>query len=178
VATSYDDTGALVAALTTVEPRVEDVPEGDVAEALAALHWAADELDEQLPPRVAYAGAWHLVLVTRTRERLGRLDYDFDRLGGLMAQRGWTTLQLAWREEPTLFHVRNPFPPGGVVEDPATGAAAAAFGAYLRALRLVQAPARLTLLQGQDLGRPSTVTVDVPAGTGPVTVTGHAVAIS
>ena len=33
-----------------------------------------------------------------------------------------------------VFHARNPFPPGGVVEDPATGAAAAAFGGYLREL--------------------------------------------
>ena len=32
----------------------------------------------------------------------------------------------------TTYHARNPFPVGGVVEDPATGAAAAAFGAYLR----------------------------------------------
>ena len=35
---------------------------------------------------------------------------------------------------PTTFHARDPFPPGGVVEDPATGAAAAALGAYLREL--------------------------------------------
>ena len=33
-----------------------------------------------------------------------------------------------WRESQYLFHSRNPFPVGGVVEDPATGAAAAALG--------------------------------------------------
>ena len=43
-----------------------------------------------------------------------------------------TTVDLVHREDPTTFHRRNPFPVGGVVEDPATGAAAAAFGAYLR----------------------------------------------
>ena len=42
-----------------------------------------------------------------------------------------TTVDLVQREDETTFHARNPFPVGGVVEDPATGAAAAAFGAYL-----------------------------------------------
>jgi predicted PhzF superfamily epimerase YddE/YHI9 len=52
------------------------------------------------------------------------------------------------------FHARNPFPPGGVIQDPATGAAAAAFGGYLRSLGLVDTPARTTILQGFDMGRP------------------------
>ena len=51
-----------------------------------------------------------------------------------MAEQGWTTVDVVWRESATVFHARNPFPPGGIVEDPATGAAAAALGAYLRAL--------------------------------------------
>ena len=55
-----------------------------------------------------------------------------------MAARDWTTVQLVWREDADAFHARDPFPPGGVVEDPATGAAAAAFGGYLRALGLVE----------------------------------------
>ncbi len=41
-----------------------------------------------------------------------------------MRRYGWTTLQLVWRESADVFHVRGPFPVGGVVEDPATGAAA------------------------------------------------------
>ena len=97
--------------------------------------------------------------------------------GRLMAARHWTTVQLVWRESDATFHVRDPFPPGGVVEDPATGAAAAAFGAYLRTLKLVEAPRRVTLHQGEDLGRPSRLTVDISAGDGPITVAGHAVAM-
>ncbi len=84
----------------------------------------ADELDENLPPLVAYAGAWHPIIAARTRERLARLDYDFDALGTLMAAGGWTTINLVYRTSATTFDSRNPFPPGGVVEDPATGAAA------------------------------------------------------
>jgi PhzF family phenazine biosynthesis protein len=74
-----------------------------------------------------------------------------------------------------VYFARNPFPPGGVVEDPATGAAAAAFGGYLRELGLVSTPATITIYQGQDMGRPGTITVMIPAepGTG-IAVSGTA----
>jgi len=173
----YDEQGALVAALTSVSPRVEELAAGDLDELLGSLGWDAADLDPALPSRVAYAGAWHPVLAVTSRARLAALDYDFDRLARLMGARDWTTIQLVWRETGQRFHVRNPFPPGGVVEDPATGAAAAAFGAYLRAVEGVKPPQQVTLVQGEDMGRPSRLTVDIPVGDGPITVAGHAVAM-
>jgi PhzF family phenazine biosynthesis protein len=71
--------------------------------------------------------------------------------------------------------VRDPFPVGGVYEDPATGAAAAAFGGYLRELGLVRPPATLHLAQGDDLGRPGRLTVELRPGEAGVRVTGAAV---
>lgn len=56
------------------------------------------------------------------------------------------------------------FPSGGVVEDPATGAAAAALGAYLREIRLLDTPASITVHQGVAMGRPSVIAVDIPPG--------------
>ncbi|MFJ8251005.1 PhzF family phenazine biosynthesis protein [Streptomyces sp. NPDC094466] len=164
--------GELRATLTSVAPRVEETAAADLAEALAALDWAAADLDPALPPRIAYAGARHLVLAATTRERLADLDYDFARLEALMHRLDLTTLQLVWREGPEVFHVRDPFPVGGVVEDPATGAAAAAFGAYARELGLVPDAAVLTLHQGADLGRPGTLTVELRAGDARVRVSG------
>jgi PhzF family phenazine biosynthesis protein len=179
VVTSIDDDGQVSATLTSVAPRHAPVSGQDRAEALAALRWEAEELDPALPAAVAYAGAWHLVLAAATRERLAALDYDFDRLGRLMAARHWTTVDLVWRESTLVFHARNPFPPGGVVEDPATGAAAAALGGYLRAHDLVPAPAEVTVHQGHDMGRPSTLVVSVPARAGaPISVTGTAVPLT
>ena len=151
-----------VATLTSVEPAVRDAGRADLDEALAALGWTREELDPDLPPRIGYAGAHHLILAARTRKRLAALDYDFDGLKALMLARDWTTVDLVWREDPATFHARNPFPPGGVVEDPATGAAAAAFGAYLRTLGAVEPPTRVTVHQGADLGRPSLLLVDIP----------------
>ena len=167
-----------VATLTSVAPHTTVVGDEDLAEALAALRWSAAELDPALPARVAYAGAHHLVLAAATSERLANLDYDFDRLLALMTGRDWTTLQLVYRVEPAVFRARNPFAPGGIVEDPATGAAAAALGGYLRALGLVEPPARITVHQGAELGRPGVLVVDIPAGsdTG-IRVSANAVAI-
>ncbi|GAA2387788.1 PhzF family phenazine biosynthesis isomerase [Streptomyces glaucosporus] len=170
-------TGDLRATLTSVEPHVEEADGGDVAEALAALGWRHGELDPALPPRIAFAGARHLVLAAASRERLAALDYDFERLKAFMLRLDLTTLQLVWRESDTVFHVRDPFPVGGIVEDPATGAAAAAFGGYLRALCLAAAPARLTLHQGHDMGRPGLLEVGLSADDPRVRVTGAAVRI-
>jgi PhzF family phenazine biosynthesis protein len=62
-----------------------------------------------------------------------------------------------------------------VVEDPATGAAAAALGGYLRELGVVTAPADVLVRQGDDLGRPGELRVRIPEGDGGIAVTGAAV---
>ncbi len=176
VRTEQDADGGWTATLTSVAPDTADLAAQDLAALLALLRLQPGDLDPALPPRVAYAGAWHPVLALASRTRLAELDYDMPGLARLMADRGWTTVDLVWREDATTFHARNPFPPGGVVEDPATGAAAAALGGYLRAGGHLDPPVRLTVLQGADMGRPSTLTVVVPADpAGGIEVTGRAV---
>ena len=169
--------GAWTATLTSVPPRTAPLDDADLGRLLGLLRIDPGDLDPALPPRVAYAGAWHPVLALASRERLAVLDYDVPGLAGLMADRGWTTVALVWRQDAATFSARNPFPPGGVVEDPATGAAAAALGGYLREGGHVEVPARLTVLQGADMGRPSELSVFVPAGTGGIEVSGRAVPI-
>ncbi|MFI5986133.1 PhzF family phenazine biosynthesis protein [Streptomyces sp. NPDC051555] len=164
VSVTEDADGVLRATLTSVEPHLEEIGAADLAEALAALDWPAADLDPAFPPKIAYAGARHLVLGAATRERLADLAYDFARLEALMRRLDLTTVQLVHRTAPDVFDVRNPFPVGGVVEDPATGAAAAAFGAYVRELGLVPADASLTLHQGTDMGRPGVLSVELRAG--------------
>ncbi|MEX0796747.1 MAG: PhzF family phenazine biosynthesis isomerase [Acidimicrobiia bacterium] len=166
--------GARQAALTSVDPAYEPAPSALVDSVLAAIQWQRSDLDESIPPARAFAGAWHLVLAAGHRDRLAQLDYDFEELGSIMRRDDLTTLQLVWREKPTVFHSRNPFPVGGVVEDPATGAAAAAFGGYLRESGLLEPPAELTIHQGVDMGRPSKLTVSVPESGG-IVVSGPAV---
>lgn len=171
---AYSHEGQMRVSLTSVTPSQKPVPPGLLDEALVALGWQVDELDPAIPPMLANAGAWHLVLAVSTRERLAALDYDFDDLKSLMLEHDLTTAQLIWRENDRLFHARNPFPVGGVVEDPATGAAAAALGGYLRDTQLLEAPAQIEIRQGDAMGRPSQLFIDVPKSGG-ITVSGTAV---
>jgi PhzF family phenazine biosynthesis protein len=175
VATRRQDQQVL-ATLTSVEPSQDPLPADLLGRTLAALGWTHDVLDDSLPPRVAFAGARHPVLAVRSREVLAQLAYDYPVLDALMAEQDWTTMQLIQRERDDLFHARDPFPPGGVVEDPATGAAAAALGGYLRALGLVPTSGQIRIHQGDDMGRPSLLLVDIPEQGG-IEVTGSAAPI-
>ncbi len=169
-----DPAGTILATLTSVATHTRAASSQEIELALASLRWTAAELDPRYPVHVAYGGAEHLVVAVSRRETLAALDYDYPALAALMAQKGWTTIQIVWAETPVLFHARNPFPPGGVREDPATGAAAAALGGYLRSLDLVHAPATVTILQGEDNGTPSLLIVDLLAGVDTVRVSGAA----
>ncbi|SDG05301.1 phenazine biosynthesis protein PhzF family [Blastococcus aurantiacus] len=167
-----------VATLTSVPTRTRAAEAGELDAALAALRWQRSDLDPRYPAHVAYAGNDHLVLAVSDRARLAELDYDYDALAILMEDRGWTTVHLVYAHSPLLFSARDPFPPGGVIEDPATGAAAAAFGGYLRALALVDPPTQVTVLQGEDMGRPSRLLIQIAADDRRVQVTGTAAPIA
>lgn len=167
----------VTASLTSVPTHSRAAEPDELRRALAAFGWTQADLDPRYPPQVAFAGNEHLILALRERDTLSAMAYDFDALAALMAERGWTTVHVVWAQSPTVFHARDPFPPGGVVEDPATGAAAAAFGGYLRAAGLVPLPARVTVRQGADMGRPSVLVIDLAAGDDRVRVTGTAAPI-
>ncbi|WP_239514136.1 PhzF family phenazine biosynthesis protein [Streptosporangium sp. 'caverna'] len=165
----------LYATLTSVPTHSRPASEEAVAEVLSVLGWSHDDLDPAFPPHVAFGGVEHLMLAAASRERLADLRYDFDTLKSVMTRNGWTTANLFWRESDERFHSRNPFPVGGVVEDPATGAAAAAFGGYLRVLGT--GSSEFTIIQGVDMGRPSTLKVSIASPDGRTRVSGGAVAM-
>jgi PhzF family phenazine biosynthesis protein len=167
----------LVATMTSVQPRVRDAEPDLLADTLAALDWRADEMDPSLPPAVGYAGVFHLIIATASYDRLARLAYDFDRLRSIMLAADLTTVQLVWRQSIDVFRARDPFPVGNVVEDPATGAAAAAMGAYLRWRGEITPPAAFVIHQGVEMGRPSVIEVEVPDAIGGIRVSGTAVAL-
>ncbi|MBV9821780.1 MAG: PhzF family phenazine biosynthesis isomerase, partial [Actinobacteria bacterium] len=141
--------------LASVPPRQREVPADLLRRALDCFSWTADVLQPDLPPVLCYAGAWHLALTVADRAVLESMSYDFTALQQLCAEQDWTTVSVLHRLGPAEYLARNPFPIGGVVEDPATGAAAAAYGGYLAAQGVLQAPAKLRILQGEQIGRPS-----------------------
>jgi PhzF family phenazine biosynthesis protein len=165
------------ATLTSVATSTKPVADDVLSAALAALRWSAGDLHPEFPPMVGFAGARHLLLAAASRRRLAELDYDFTGLADVMSASEWTTVHLFWPEHERRYHARDPFPVGGVVEDPATGAAAAAFGGYLRDLGRIAGPTRVAVRQGADMGRPSELVVDIDPADRRVRVTGHAVPI-
>ncbi|MFS8479651.1 MAG: PhzF family phenazine biosynthesis isomerase [Micromonosporaceae bacterium] len=167
--------GRVTATFTSVPTATRPAGADELRSALAALRWVDADLDPRYPPHVANAGNDHLLLPAASRERLAALDYDYERLATLMRERRWTTVHLFWAETATTFHARDPFPPGGQIEDPATGAAAAAFAGYLRDLGFIAPPARILIHQGEDMGRPSLIRAEVVPGDRRVRVTGTAV---
>jgi PhzF family phenazine biosynthesis protein len=172
-----DAEGRYRSTLTSVEPWVRELPDGVLDRLLELLDWRRDELDPALPPMLAYAGVRHPIIAVRDLATLGRMTYDFGPMRALMLEHDLTTIQLIWRENPTRFRARDPFAAGGVVEDPATGAAAAALGAYLREIGEITAPAVFEIIQGVEMGRPSLLTVSIVEADPRVRVSGTAVPI-
>jgi PhzF family phenazine biosynthesis protein len=170
--------GRIVASIRTVEPWVT-VPDTSVrADLLRCLGLREEDLAGSLPVLLAFSGNVHPIVPVVDAAVLRGLDYHYVELKELMAAQGWgATVTVVHRLGPDVFEARNPFPPGGVREDPATGSAAAALGAYLRHLGQVGTPSTITVHQGADVGRPSVLTVEVPS-TGGLTVSGGAVRIS
>ncbi|MEV8266602.1 PhzF family phenazine biosynthesis protein [Microbacterium sp. NPDC076911] len=176
IAISRDEVGVR-AAFTSIPPSVGELADGDLATILELLGLTADALDPELPPRIAHAGNPHPVIVLRDRKDFDSFTFDPGVVRSFMDRRGWpATITVAHRFEPDRFGARNLFPVGRITEDPATGAAAAAFGAYLRELSAVVVPARIVIEQGEHVGRPGFLTVDIPL-TGGIVVSGHAVPI-
>jgi len=106
------------------------------------------------------------------------MKYPFDRVKALMAEQILITISLLWNESDDLFHSRNPFASGGVYEDPATGAAAAALAGYLRDINW-NGKSEFTILQGEDMGVPSRLIVKYgPQAGESVSVSGETRSIS
>jgi PhzF family phenazine biosynthesis protein len=164
------------ATLTSVKPHIGEIAPSLLARLLALLSVAEAELDPALPVRLAFAGVHHPIIALASRETHARLEYDFEGLRALMTKQDWTTIQVVWRASPLSFRARNPFPVGGILEDPATGAAAAALGAYLREIGAVTPPLTIEVLQGEEIGRPSQMRVTIPERGG-IEVSGTAVTI-
>ncbi|GGE45291.1 hypothetical protein GCM10011360_35610 [Primorskyibacter flagellatus] len=132
------------------------MPPGLLAELLALFGLDDDDLDPRLPPALIHAGATHPLIALRRRDRLSQLGYAFDRGRAIQQRDGFATIHVVHSETPVLFHARDPFAVGGVYEDPATGAAAAALGGYLRDISW-PCDGAFETIQGADFGRPSRI---------------------
>ena len=122
-----------------------------VSAALELFGYTMDDLDPRIPPMHIHGGADHLVLGVKTREALASMTYDLHAGRTLMNEAGVVTILIAYAETTQTFHTRNAFASGGVYEDPATGAATAAFAGYLRDIGWPHGGV-IDVIQGEDMG--------------------------
>ena len=142
-----------------------EVPRAIVAE-LAGIG-EADILQGRFAPCFASVGAEFLIAEV-TADALERAAPDaaaFARYEGRIGQSaGLLGVHLHARDsnDPSRLDARMFAPLAGVSEDPATGSAAAALGAFLH--RLQPAASRFTLFQGRHIGRPSEIAIEIRDG--------------
>jgi len=147
----FRDGANFAAALQSPPTRSRSASSELVGEALALFGYQPGDLDPAIPPALIHGGADHLVLALKSRQVLAAMAYELKTGQAFMRREGLVTILLAHAETPRLFHTRNPFASGGVYEDPATGAATAAFAGYLRDLGLPHGGA-IDVVQGEDMG--------------------------
>lgn len=158
----WRDGALMAAALQSPPTRSKAAPPDLVSATLDLFGFATADLDPRLPPALIDAGAPHLALVLRDRERLRGMRYALDAGRTLMREAGVVTIMLAVARAPDRFDARHAFAAGGLPEDPATGAGAAAFAGYLRDLGWPHGGA-ISITQGEDMGVPCRLHAVIPA---------------
>ncbi|MDM5115373.1 PhzF family phenazine biosynthesis protein [Aeromonas salmonicida] len=160
-----DGEGHWQAALQSPPTHSKPAPAELVAAALDLFGYTPADLDPRIPPALIHGGADHLVLALNSRAALAAMEYELEQGRTLMRREGLVTILLAHAAREQLFHTRNPFAYGGVYEDPATGAATAAFAGYLRDIHWPHGGI-IDLFQGEDMGMASHLHAEIPAEPG------------
>ena len=152
-----DATATLSSPPASSRPLTQDILE----RYLAICHLSANTLAASLPAGLAFAGNLHLVLPLQSRNDVDEVSYDFDAAKTQMLTDNILTLvplHLSGNE----IYMRNLFAAGDVYEDPATGAAAAAIGGYLRDNQTLNYDeshsATVHFRQGDVMGQPCSLT--------------------
>jgi len=163
----------MVATLRSPPTRSQAISNEERQDVLDLFDLKQEDLDERLAPARIHGGADHIVLPLKDRSRLAAMTYDLDQGRAVMRKHGLVTVMLVFIEGQRTFVVRNAFASGGVLEDPATGAAAAAFAGYLRDFGWPHGGG-FTIRQGEDMGSPSLIEVALDDTKGaPVRVSGR-----
>lgn len=164
----------MAATLFSPATRSRPADEAELQDALSLFGLSSADLDDRLPPARIHAGADHVMLALQSRSRLSAMSYNLDEGRQTMRRHGLVTIMLVHIEEQQTFVARNAFASGGVLEDPATGAAAAAFAGYLRDQGWPHG-GHFVIRQGEDMGAPSVIEVNLSEVAGsPVRVSGSA----
>jgi PhzF family phenazine biosynthesis protein len=145
--------------------------EEDVREVLAALGAREDDLGDGPVVSVSTARAKLLVPIAG-EDALDRLAPDSERLWAVCDRLGVTGAYPFTRRAEGADAAARQFPVrAGYDEDPATGVAACALGAYLAVADGEEGRRRYEIAQGRAMGRPSRIVAEAQVAGGVVTAT-------
>jgi len=148
------------------------------AELARALGLAIEDFDETLPIQTVSTGLAFLAVPIRSLEALGRCRVNSSLLAEIYQRHGGTgceTFSRETKETGSRAHVRMFAPGDNIAEDPATGSAAGALGAYLvhhgaAAVEPVDGYSRFILEQGDFMHRASRINLEVKGKPGAIEV--------
>lgn len=149
------------AALQSPPTRSEPASEDILQKVLTLFGLTEHQINSEIPPAIVHGGADHFALTLNSRKAVADMTYDQEAGRKLMEEYGWVTILIAYSETPDFFHTRNAFASGGVYEDPATGAASAAYAGYLRDIGWPYG-GKIQISQGEDMGMPSRIFAEIP----------------
>jgi PhzF family phenazine biosynthesis protein len=133
----------------------------DRAALAGAVALREEDLHADLPAEVVTTGLAHLILPVRDVDAVIRAAPDPDRVAAVLEESEATGFYVFAIEGDGRAKARMFASDVGVIEDPATGSAAGPLGAYLARHREGGMPGRLVIRQGEEIGRPSELFVDV-----------------
>jgi PhzF family phenazine biosynthesis protein len=151
----------LSAALQSPPTQSQRLSAATLSQVMNLFGFSDDDLDYKIPPAYVNAGSGHFVLALNDRSKLASMSYNLEEGRELMSASEIATIALIYKKDKHNFDARNAFAVGGMIEDPATGAAAAAVGGYLRDLNW-PLEGTIKIIQGEDMGMRSVIYADIP----------------
>ena len=147
-------------------PAVLDEPFEDRDLLARAAGLGVDDLHPDLPATPIDTGLRHLIVPLRDPNALRRAVSAGPLVGEVCRASGGDSMYLFAVDEDGVTARMFDWDLG-VGEDPATGSAAGPLGAYLAEHAVADMPGRVTIRQGEQVGRPSELHVEVSEGPGP-----------
>ena len=124
-----------------------------------ALGLAPKDFDSKLEPEYVSTGIFNLMVPLRNRAALGRISMNMIELRKLLGKNGTMAYCFTSGSNGKVFS--RGMLPWELYEDAATGSAAGALGAYLVHHGKLAPGHTLNILQGEEMGRPSHIEVEI-----------------
>jgi trans-2,3-dihydro-3-hydroxyanthranilate isomerase len=125
----------------------------------ATLGLTTKDFDPKLEPEYVSTGIFNLMVPLRNRAVLGKISMNMGDLRKVLGKNGTMAYCFTGGSDGKAFS--RGMCPWEIYEDPATGSAAGSLGAYLVKHGKLTAAHSLSILQGEEMGRPSHIEVEV-----------------